>query len=590
MRTNEFKFKFEKKDILKYVMRYKLHIVFILFFTLAETFISLFSPKIVGVVINEMSQVPINMDKILNIIIGLFALYSFYGVSGCLESYLSSFVSTKINYDIRKDAFDKIGRMTLACVGKSNYGDILSKIMNDIDVLASACTQGIIAIVSSSIMSVGVIIMMFSISWQMSLVSFLILPFAAVIVLIIFKKSQKYFKEYQNGLGKLNGFIEENFSEYEVIKIFDKEDNFEKKFKGLNDSMYDLSWKSKFFSGLASPMIDFISKITFVVSCVMGGYYATVSALSLGDISAFITYSGKFTQPIISAAGIMSMIQQAMAALGRIADFFNSDEETLICNSKDKFDFDKNKNYDIEFKNIKFAYDEGEQIIKDISFEVKSGQKIAVVGETGAGKTTFINILMRFYDNYEGEILLKDKENNILNIKDLNLQNYRQLFGLVTQDSWLYSDSIMENIRYGNESASDEDVMKAAEFVGVSHFINSLPEGYKTIIKESAGNISEGEKQLICMARMFLSCAPIFIMDEATSFVDVFTENQIQKSLVKIMEGKTAFVIAHRLNTIRNADIILFMEKGKILESGSHEDLMARKGKYSEMYLSQFEN
>lgn len=590
MKANEFKAKFGKKDILKYLMKYKFYIIFSLIFTICEALISLISPKIVGVAINEMSQPQMNLDKIFNIIMWLFVLYSCYGVFGCLESYFSSFVSIKINYDIRRDAFDKIGRMSLDCVSKSNYGDVLSKIMNDVDVLSNACTQGITTIVSSLILSVGVIIIMFSINWQMSLVSVSILPIAAIIILIIFKKSQKYFEEYQSGIGKINGFIEENFSEYEIIKIFDKNDNFEKKFKKLNDSMYDLSWKSKFFSGFTSPVADFISKITFVISCVMGGYYVTVSALSLGDLSAFISYSGKFVQPILSALGIMPMIQQAIAALGRISNFFDSDEESIVCDFANKLDFDKNKSYDIEFRNLSFAYDSDKQVIKDISFEVIGGQKIAIVGETGAGKTTLVNVLMRFYDNYKGKIFLKDKEKHVLDIKDIDLHEYRQLFGLVTQDSWLYSDSIMENIRYGNETASDEEVVKAAEFVGVSHFINSLPEGYKTIIKEDAGNISEGEKQLICMARMFLSEAPILIIDEATSFVDVFTENQIQESLVKIMEEKTAFIIAHRLSTIKNADVILFMEKGEIVEFGSHEYLIAKNGKYYEMYFSQFEN
>ncbi len=582
--------KFEKKDILKYVTKYKFYIILILIFALIEALISIASPKIVGMAINEMSCAPVDLDKMLNIVIWLFAIYSFYAFCSCLGGYFSSFVTIKISYDLRKDIFDKIGRLSLGFINSNSYGDILSRVMNDVEVLSSSFTSGISGIVTSVILSVGTIFMMFYISWQMALVSILVLPVIAIIIWIILAKSQKYFQEYQSGIGKVNGFIEETFSEHEVVKVFDRENRFKNEFAKINGNMYELSWKSQFFSGLASPMIDFISKITFVISCVMGGYYATVSALSLGDISAFITYSGKFTQPLTSASGIMGTIEQAIAALGRIAEFFNAPEEKLKTdNIATSAKFDVNKNYDMEFENLSFGYNENEHILKNISFKILNGQKVAIVGETGAGKTTFVNVLMRFYDDFEGNILLKDSQNNALNIKNIDLADYRKLFGIVTQDSWLYSGTIMENIRYGNEKASDEDVIKASEFVGVSHFINSLPDGYNSIIDEEAENISEGEKQLICMARMFLSRAPIFIMDEATSFVDVFTENQIQESLGKIMEEKTALIIAHRLNTIRNADVILFLENGEIAEYGSHEELLAKKGKYYEMYTSQFE-
>ncbi len=583
-------YRFEKKDILKYVNKYRLYIIFTIIFSLIGALISIISPKIVGTAINEMSSPNMNLDEIFKIILWLFALYSVYAFSGCLGGYFNSFATTRINYDIRRDIFDKMGRMSMDYVIKNSYGDILSRIINDVEIFSSAFTDGINRIASFVIIAFGTVFMMFYISWQMALVSLLFLPFVAIVILIIFKKSRKYFKEYQSGLGKFTGFIEESFSEHEVIRVFDKENRFQKEFKTINEKMYELSWKSKFFSGLASPMIDFISKITFVVSCVMGGYYATVSMLSLGDISAFISYSGKFTQPLTDIAGIMGMTQQGSAALGRIVEFFNAPEEyTRSYNGEGNLVFDINNAYDIEFKNLNFGYNDNECVIKNFSFEITNGQKVAIVGETGAGKTTIIKLLMRFYDTYSGEILLKDMKNNVLNIKSIGLEDYRRLFGLVTQDAWLYSDSIMENIRYGNEEASDEAVIRAAEFVGVSHFINSLPQGYDTIIEEEADNISEGEKQLICMARMFLSEAPIFVMDEATSFVDVFTESQIQKSLSKIMEEKTALIVAHRLNTIKNSDVILFLEKGELVEYGSHKELLAKKGKYYDMYISQFE-
>lgn len=586
---NNLKNKFEKKDVFKYITKYKFYIICILIFAICGALISIVSPKIIGMAINEMSQARVNLDNVLNIVIWLFAIYSFYAFSGCLGSYFSAFVAIKINYDIRKDIFDKMGRMSLEYINANNYGDILSRVMNDIDILSSSVTRGISEIIAAIIVSFGTLFMMFYISWQMSLVSILVLPLMAIIILIVVSKSQKYFKQYQSGVGKINGFIEEAFSQHEVIRVFDKEDRFKKEFTKINGSMCELSWKSSFFSGLASPMIDFISKITFVVSCVMGGYYATTAALTLGDISAFISYSGKFTQPLTSASGIISAIQQAFAALERISEFFNAPGEAKFCDSSDNKAFDVNKNYDIELENLSFGYNEDKDVIKNLSFRILKGQKVAIVGETGAGKTTLVNVLMRFYDNFKGKILLKDNQGNVLNIRNIDLAEYRKLFGLVTQDSWLYSGTIMENIRYGNENATDEEVKEAAEFVGVSHFINSLPQGYESVIEEEASNISEGEKQLICMARMFLSKVPVLIMDEATSFVDVFTENQIQKSLSKIMEEKTALIIAHRLNTIRNADVILFLEKGEIAEYGLHSELMAKKGKYYEMYSSQFE-
>ncbi len=578
---------FCKKGAFKYIFKYKHYLIFIIIFALVDALVSILSPKIVGIAINEMSLAQIDLDRVLKTIICLFTFYSLYACSSCLGGYLNSFVTIEIIYDIRKEIFNKMGKISLGYVNKKGYGDILSTVMNDAEILGSSFTKGISAIFTSVIIAIGTIFMMFYISFQMALVSVLILPVAIVTMIIIMKKSKKYFKKYQIGIGTLSGFIEESFSEYEVLKIFDQEKRFEKKFKNLNNSMYELSWKSQLFSGLASPMIDFISKITFVISCVMGGYYVTTSLLSLGDIMAFIAYAGKFAQPLIGAAGIMGVVQQAMVAYERISEFFNAPEEGMN-GSESKTHFSLDEKYGIEFKNLNFGYDESEYAVKDISFEVLNGQKVAIVGETGAGKTTLINLLMRFYDNYEGNIFLKREEGDVLDIKDISLSDYRKLFGIVTQDSWLYRGSIMENIRYGNEKASDEEVFRVAEYVGISHFINSLPKGYDTIIEEEAGNISEGEKQLICMARMFISKAPIFIMDEATSFVDMFTEHQIQNSFHKIIKEKTVLVIAHRLNTIKNSDVILFMEKGKLLECGSHEELLARKGKYYEMYLSQF--
>lgn len=578
---------FFKKSAFKHLLNYKYFLIFIVIFALIDALVLVVSPMVVGVAINEMSHTQIDLERVSHVIVHLFIFYSLYAFSSCIGGYLNSFVTVKITYDIRKDIFDKIGKISLGFVNKKGYGDILSRAISDAEILGSSFTKVINAVVTSLIISIGTVFMMFYISFQMALISVLVLPVVAVTVLIILKTSQKYFKKYQTKLGVLHGFVEESFSEYEIIKVFDQEKHFQKKFKSLNNSMYELSWKSKFFSGLASPAIDFISKIIFVISCIMGGYYVTTAALSLGDIAAFISYSGQFMQPLIGATGIIGIAQQAIAAHERIFEFFGATEEQN-CGDNSNPKFNLNEKYGIEFKNLSFGYDESEYAIENFSFEISNGQKIAIVGETGAGKTTLINLLMRFYDNFEGNIFLKDQKNNVINIKDVNLADYRKLFGLVTQDSWLYKGSIIENIRYGNEKASDKEVIKAAEFVGISHFIESLPKEYDTMAQEEAVNISEGEKQLICMARMFLSKAPIFIMDEATSFVDIFTEHQIQKSLRKIMREKTAFIIAHRLNTIKNADVILFMEKGKLLEYGSHQELLAKKGKYYEMYRSQF--
>lgn len=585
------------KALMTYASNYKFLIALVIFFSLAETLTAVVSPKIAGMAITTLSGgvssgvYSIDFDYLFKILALLFVLYSVFALSSCLRSYFITVITVKMTYRLREDISKKLNRLTVNYLESTSHGDILSRIMNDVETFSSAFTQSISQVVSSFVMGIGVLFMMFYISWEMTLVSLITLPIMAVIVLIVLKKSQRHFVEYQENLGKVNGFIEENFTGYEVLKAFGAEEKAKMEFNNFNNKMYDSSWKSQFASGLTSPIMNFISSLGYVVACVMGGYFAVVRAFAIGDISAFIAYSGQFTQPLIQISGISGLIQQTLAASDRIFEFLRAPEEPddnsksfLLNNSEFIKKEIKQLDSDIEFKNISFGYEEEKPIIRNFSFKIMPGQSVAVVGETGAGKTTLIKLLMRFYDVSDGEILLGSK-----NIKEFKIDEYRKLFGIVTQDSWLYNATIMENIRYGNLKASDSEVKQAAEFVGAGHFIKSLPSGYETMVEEGASNISEGQKQLICIARMVLSNSPIFILDEATASVDTCTESYIQNALSRVLKGKTSIVIAHRLSTIKNSDVILVIDKGVLLEHGTHSELLKSQGVYYDLYMSQFE-
>lgn len=576
--------KYNIKKVWNYVSEYKIYIFVIFIFAILESLSIVFGPKLTGSAITLLSEGNIDFDYLFKIIIKMLLLFSVYALSSCLGSYFVSLVTIKVTYRLRNEISLKMDKLSLEYINSVSYGDVLSCVMNDVESLSSAFTQSISRIASSVVMAIGVLFMMISISFKMTLAFIAVLPVVGIVAVIILKKSQKYFVEYQKQLGEINGFIEETFSGHEVISIFNAKDKIKNNFDEINHRMYDSSQKSQFLSGITPCVVEMISKASYIVSCVMGGYLAVMKLLSIGDITAFIAYSNQFMEPVIQVTSISGILQQIVASSQRIFEFLEAPEEP----QNDKEDLDVNINslqsYEIEFKNVSFGYTSEKKIIKDFSLKVKLGQTLAIVGETGSGKTTLINILMRFLENFEGEILLGGK-----NIKSFSLKEYRKLFGLVTQDSWLYGGTIYENIAYGKENSSENEIKFAAEHVGASHFIESLPAGYNTIIAENMYNISEGQKQLLCIARMILKNAPIFIMDEATSSVDVFTESRIQNTLKKILKDKTSIVIAHRLSTIKNADLVAVMEKGRLMEIGTHDELMHKEGIYFNMYMSQFD-
>ena len=571
------------KRLLSYVSPYKFYIIFVVIFAILESLASVFGPKITGNSITLLSSDNIDFNKLYDFIAQLLVVYSVYVFSSCVSNYIISLITIKITYKMRNDISKKMERLSFGYINSVSYGEVLSRIMNDVENLSSAFTQTVSSVISSLVMAVGVIWMMIGISWKMTLIFMGVIPVVGIVVIVILKKSQKYFVEYQKRMGQMNGFIEETFSGYEVVSTFDAREKFTEDFGTINKSMYNSSFKSQFLSGMLPYIMDLASKSNYIVACIMGGYMVVMRALTIGDITAFIAYSNQFMDPLAQAASISGIIQQILASAERIFEFLDAPEEAgkadlqEIPQNIDNFS-------DIEFKNINFGYDEKSLVIKDFSLKVKSGQTVAIVGETGSGKTTLVNILMRFFEDFDRDILLNGE-----NIKNIPLEQYRKMFGLVTQDSWLYGGSISENIAYGGNNVSLEEVKTISKNIGADHFVESLSQGYDTLIEENMTNISEGQRQLLCIARMAVKDAPILIMDEATSSVDVFTEKQIQKSLKNILKKRTAFIIAHRLSTIKFADMIVVMQKGKITEIGTHDELMAKKGMYFDMYMSQFD-
>lgn len=573
------------KKLFEYALGYRIQIVFAGFLAIAEAASMVAAPKIAGNVITALSAqangLPaLDFNYISRMLMILFAIYSVYALSTCLGKYFITFVTTHFTYKLRSDISKKISRIKLGYLEKNKQGDILSRMVNDVETLSSTFTGTLQQIISSVIMTVGGLAMMFSISGKMAAVSLIALPAMGVIIAVVIKKSQKYFVSYQENLGKINSTVAESFSGHEVIKIFGGEKKVNQKFDKINSGMYESTWKSQFISGFISPAMNLITNCTYVISCIMGGYFAVTRGFAIGDISAFIAYSGQFTNPLMQLAGISSSLQQTKVAANRVFELLEAPEENFAGNNLNQEGFSDG----IEFKNVSFGYSPDSKVIKDFSFKINRGQTIAVVGETGSGKTTLTKLLMRFYPVDSGEILIDGK-----NAEQFNLNKYRRMFSVVTQDSWLCSDTIMNNIRYGQTSASDEKVKHAARQVGADHFIEALPQGYNTVIKEGMSNISEGQKQLICIARAVLSDAFVLILDEATSSVDTCTESRIQSALNKVLKERVAVVIAHRLSTIKNADVILVMEDGKLTEAGTHENLLRKNGAYQEMYKSQFE-
>ena len=576
------------KKFFKYASEYKFLIALITIFSVLESFVGIISPKIFGDIITSLfaDAVPgqpfANYDYIFKSVCMLTAVYLLFASCKSLEKYFSNYVIEKISYKLREDISKKINKLSLGYIEETSYGDIMSRTFNDTEAISFALTSFLGDTLSSVFMGAGVIYMMFSISWEMSLLSFLSFPVIGFVIFLSAFKSKKYYKEYRESIGKINSCTEESFSGYETLKSFGAEKSFEEKFNKISGSIYKCEWKTDFYSSFIAPVMGFVGNFNSIISCVLGGYFVVLRGFSVGNISAFIAYSANLNDPLITIGSLANSWQNISAASERIFNILNAPEEETV---ESLGSVDLNSDVAVEFKNVKFEYKENTPVIEDLSLKIKKGDTVAIVGETGAGKTTLVNLLLKFYTPNGGSIDFMGQ-----NIRKINNFEYRKHFGIVTQDCWLYKDTIMENIRYGNLKASDKEVKKVAKFIGVDHFIESLPDGYETIVEEGGANISEGQKQLLCIARLVLSDSDVLILDEATAAIDTHTEIQIQNVLKFVLEGKTSIIIAHRLSTIKNADVIVVMDKGKIAEMGKHNELINKNGLYSELYKSQFKN
>jgi ATP-binding cassette subfamily B protein len=585
-------FKGTMQKLLQYLGSYKVAITITMIVAGASTIFTIVGPKILGKATTKlfegvMGQITgtgtgIDFTYIRNILLLTLALYVVSTLLSYIQGWIMADVSMKITYRFRKDIAAKINRMPLKYFDKTSQGEVLSRITNDVDTVSQTLNQSLSQIITSVTSVVGVLIMMFSISWQMTLVALLIVPLSMVIIALIVKQSQKYFKQQQDFLGHINGHVEEMYGSHVVMKAFNGEEKSVKKFDNLNDTLYSSAWKSQFLTSLMMPIMNFVSNLGYVAISILGGWLAVRGMITVGDIQAFIQYVRSFTQPIAQIANISNILQQTAAAAERVFEFLEESEEIKETEQPIKLDSVKGH---VEFKHVRFGYDPEKIIIKDFSASVQPGQKIAIVGPTGAGKTTMVKLLMRFYDINEGEILVDGH-----NIQEFSRHDLRRNFAMVLQDTWLYNDTVMENIRYGRANATDEEVIKAAKTAHVDHFIRTLSDGYKMVLNEEATNVSQGQKQLFTIARAILADPSILILDEATSSVDTRTEVLIQKAMDNLMKNRTSFIIAHRLSTIRNADMILVMNEGDIVETGKHEELLERSGFYAELYNSQFES
>ena len=526
------------------------------------------------------SRPGIDFNKIAQTAILLLILYVLSAGFSYVQGWIMSGISQKITYKFRRDISEKINKMPLKYFDSKTHGEVLSRITNDVDTVSQTLNQSLTQIVTSITMIIGFIIMMFSISWQMTLVALLILPLSMGLVMSIIKKSQKHFKDQQNSLGEINGHIEEMYGGHNVMKVFNGEARSIAKFNKINDKLYVSGWKSQFLSGLMFPIMSFLGNLGYVGVSVLGGYLAIKGKVKIGDIQAFIQYMNQFNQPITQTANTANVMQSTAAAAERVFEFLDEDEE--IKESENPIEVNKVKG-EVEFDNVVFGYDPEKTIIKGFNAKIHPGQKIAIVGPTGAGKTTMVNLLMRFYDVNKGAIKVDG-----IDIRDMKRADLRKMFGMVLQDTWLFNGTIKENISYANPDATKAEIEAAAEAAHANHFIHALPNGYNMELNEEADNISQGEKQLLTIARAMLAKTPMLILDEATSSVDTRTEILIQKAMENLMKGKTSFVIAHRLSTIREADLILVMNDGNIVEQGNHEELLSKKGFYYYLYNSQF--
>lgn len=582
-------FKGTMRKLIEYLGAYRLAIMIVIIFAVASTAANIVGPKILGNATTKLFEGvmaelrgtgTIDFDYIGRIALITLGLYLLSALFAYIQGWIMADVSTNISYRFRRDLSEKINRMPLKYFDGTTHGEVLSRITNDVDTLNQTLSQSLSQIITSLVTVVGVLVMMLSISWVMTLVALVVIPLSMITVMLIVRQSQKYFKQQQDYLGHVNGHVEEMYGGHIVMKAFNGEKESIEKFDGSNNMLYDAAWRSQFLSGLMMPVMMFIGNLGYVAVAILGGYLAIRNAITVGDIQAFIQYVRSFMQPLTSLANISNVLQQTAAAAERVFEFLDEAEEVKETEAPIKIE---NVQGHVEFQDVHFGYDPAKPVINDFSAEAKPGYKIAIVGPTGAGKTTMVKLLMRFYDVDSGRILVDGHD-----IRDFTRKDLRKMFGMVLQDTWLYNGSIMENIRYGRPDATDEEVIAAAQAAHVDHFVHTLPDGYNMVINEETSNISQGQMQLLTIARAVLADPKILILDEATSSVDTRTEILIQRAMDSLMKNRTSFVIAHRLSTIRDADLILVMKHGDIVEQGDHEELLAKQGHYYELYMSQF--
>ena len=581
-------FKGSMAKLLRYMGRYKFRFILMFVFAVAGTVFNIWGPKILGKATTELfsglvakvnGTGGINFEKIAMILMGVMILYLASSCFSFIQGFVMTGISNDVTYNLRKDISKKINRLPLNYFESRTNGEILSRVTNDVDTLQMSLNQSMTQLITSVTTIIGVLFMMLSINVWMTLAALLILPVSMVIINFVMKHSQKYFRDQQNYLGKVNGQIEENYGGHNVVKVFNKEQDVVAEFEKDNKKLYESAWKSQFFSGMMMPIMQFVGNLGYVMVAFLGGIFTIKGSIEVGDIQSFFQYIRNFTNPIQQIAQVVNLLQSSAAASERVFEFLEEPEEEQTTENPVSV---KNLTGDVQFEHVSFGYNPDKIIIHDFSADITDGQKIAIVGPTGAGKTTMVKLLMRFYDVNSGEIMVDGH-----NIKDFNRSELREMFGMVLQDTWLFSGTIMENIRYGRLDATDEEVIAAAAHI--HNFIMQQPGGYQMVLDEETSNISQGQKQLLTIARAILADNKILILDEATSSVDTRTEMRIQKAMNNLMKGRTSFVIAHRLSTIKDADLILVMKDGDIIEQGNHKELLEKGGFYAELYNSQFE-
>ena len=591
---------FEKKKIKKdtfkkfmnYLKPYRVSMILVVIFAVISSVFTIIGPDLLGKATTKIFEglvskttnqdLGIDFSYIFDILVKLVILYILSTVFTFMKSFMTSSISQKVSYNLRKEISEKINKLPLSYFDKVSNGEVLSRMVNDVDSISTNLEQILSQIITSVTTIIGITIMMLSISLTMTIGSLIVIPLSMIFIVFVVKKSQIHFINQQKYLGKVNSCVEEIYSGHNVVKVFNREEKEISEFEKLNETLYESAWKSQFLSSLMMPVMSFIGNIGYVVVAILGGYLAINNKITVGDIQAFIQYNKNFMQPLAQTSQIANIIQATMASAERVIEFLEEKEE--IDDVKENINTSDILG-NVSFKNVNFGYTKEKTIINDFSIDIKKGQKIAIVGPTGAGKTTIVKLLMRFYDVNSGEILIDGK-----NIKEFKRSDLRKLFGMVLQDTWLFNGSIMDNIRYGKLDATDEEVIKSSKVANAHHFISTLPNGYNMEINEEANNISQGQKQLLTIARVILANPKILILDEATSSIDTRTEVLIQSAIKNLMKDKTSFIIAHRLSTIKDADVILVMNEGDIIEVGNHEELLEKKGFYYNLYNSQFEN